>query len=220
MSQIQFLSVNTASESARELLSRKWHDVSILQIQIGRDVTLLLQFLMLNHATLRVLSIQHTAPQSERVDDWHRSLPMLGHALSATFLESLHIDIDDEDLTPRFLLDLTKLRHLKRLSLGEKQQKVISKDLESWPEGLHFPALEHLVLDVKKYIYVDKPGADASAKAKAPPNFGDLTWRSFGQSRYHDWMRDQVMAWGMRCPKLKWMLMYRVYYGGMAFSLA
>jgi len=76
---------------------------------------------------------------------------------------------------------------------------------------LHFPALERLVLDVKRYAYLDTQGVEAR------PDLDRLTMRNAEKGGYLDWTRQQAEGWGRRCPMLKWMLMYRVYSGGMEF---
>lgn len=216
--QIQSLSVNTASVSAQHLLSQVLPNVSMLQIQVSRNADLLLRFLSLN-PPITVLSIQHTAPHTDRVDEWSTFTDALGTALHhLPNLSALQLEIDDEDLNPSFITVLSTLPHLKKLSLGEEQQIAISQALAHWPatagseSDAPFLALEHLVLDVKKYTYLDKQSA------KSRPSFDKLTKRNLDESRYHDWMRQQAQGWAKRCPKLKWMLMYRLYFGGLAFS--
>ena len=224
--QIESLSVNTASISAHHLLSQTFPNISTLQTQISRNATLLLHFLSL-HPHLNVLSIQHTQPHASRVDEWSTFTNSLGTALHRLpHLRALQLEIDDEDLTPAFITALRTLPHLKSLCLGAPEQRaVVAETLESWPAPadsktesdsdsdaeLHFPALERLVLDVKRYAYLDTQGAGAR------PNFDKLTMRNAEKGGFLEWMRLQAERWGKRCPKLKWILMYRVYSGGMEF---
>jgi len=190
----------------------------MFQVKVARDADLFLRFLSLN-SQISVLSIQHTVPHADRVDEWSTFTDKLGIALhSLTNLTALQIEIDDEDLTPSFITILSTLLHLKRLSLGEKQQRAMSDALELWPatsasgSDLYFPALEYLVLDIKKYAYLD------TRSARKRPSFNKLTKHKLEKSGCREWMRQQAEGWCKRCPKLKWMLMYRLYFGGLAFS--